>query len=615
MHLFYASIVNADDVEVVEVLAPKQSLTMSSNKISKSYFDERYTFSLNRTMADQLQTITGVSLTGQGGQFQSYAIRGFSRARIRTEIDGIPIITDRRAGNSASFIATGLLSIASVTKGPNSALYGSQAMGGVVSLTTELDHETSLKLGGQLNNDKVDLTLKHRKDNLSSAFSYQHANNNSAENGDKLNNQFERISGLIRYNFKHNDLTTIVSWLPSYGRGIGKSNIKFPELERSQYPQETHSLAQIQINSDNAWQAKLFHHYQNWDSETLRVSQYHSLTAYQSQTLGGQWLAKLSSSPLDSFLGIDWLSRKGVRINSEYKLLEQQSNLSSELMNNYMHGEEDNIAIFSKNGWQVNKARIDLGLRYDWIKHDNDKESKTDNNLSASLSLNYPIRTGLDLDLEIANGFRYPSLSEQFFTGITPRGYIQGNKELKAESSLGTQIGISWQDQEHLRLHGTFYHYEVDNYIERYQVDDEVLSYRNLDSAQIEGFEAELRWYINERIEHHFSYQQQKGQDKQQNLADIHPRRISWVVLGTFDDITIAHSLNYYFVVNHVAASESKRDSFLMWDFSIGYEYTDQNTISLALKNVSNESYYASLDESASLQPERSIRLSVSWEF
>jgi len=620
LHLFYASIVSADNIKIVEVLAPKQSLAISTSKISKSYVDERYTFSLNRTVADQLQTVIGVNLTGQGGQFQSYAIRGFSRARIRTEIDGIPIITDRQAGNSASFIAPNLFSIASVTKGPNAAIYGSQAMGGVVSLTTEMEEETSIKLGAQLTNNGVDLTLKHREENLSAAFAYQHANNSHATNGDEINSQFERVSGLLRYQHKHDNLTTTVSWLPSYGQHIGKSNAKFPNLEMSQYPQEVHSLTQIQINSDNGWLAKLFHHYQNWDSKTLRFNQYQSLTQYQSNTLGGQWLTKLNSLPFNSFVGIDWLSRKGVRINGEHQLLDemlaQETNLSSQLIHNNIQGEEDNVAIFSKQNWQAGKAHIGLGLRYDWIKQATNKDSKTDNNLSASLSLHYPMRSGLDIDLEIANGFRYPSLSELFFAGITPRGFIQGNNNLKAESSLGTQISINWQEQEHLSLHGTFYHYELDNYIERYQLDDETLSYRNVDSAQIDGFEAELRWYMNDHIEHHLAYQQQKGiGNQQQPLADLHPRKMSWVMLSTYNNITLANSVSYHFTVDRAAVSEVKRESFLLWDLSVNYEYTDQQTVILALTNISNESYYGSLDKAASLQPERSMRISINWQF
>ena len=93
----------------------------------------------------------------------------------------------------------------------------------------------------------------------------------------ELNTQFERFSGFVRYQQQNDDLTTTISWLPSLGKSIGKSNVKFSNQESSQYPEEVHSLAQVQLRSTHGWTAKLFHHYQNWDSETLRLEQYDAL--------------------------------------------------------------------------------------------------------------------------------------------------------------------------------------------------------------------------------------------------------------------------------------------------------------------------------------------------
>ena len=128
--------------------------------------------------------MSGVSLNGQGGQFQSYAVRGFSRARIRTEVDGIPIITDRRAGNSISFIAPDLFSDVTVLKGPSSTIYGSQALGGVVSLNTQMSEQSTIKLEGKKNNSFKGLTVKHKQDDLALGIAYQSANNDNAANGD-----------------------------------------------------------------------------------------------------------------------------------------------------------------------------------------------------------------------------------------------------------------------------------------------------------------------------------------------------------------------------------------------------------------------------------------------
>lgn len=608
---------NESNTEIIEVLAPKAELSLATSHQATSFLDDQYRFSLNRTIADRLVALPGVSLNGQGGQFQSYSIRGFSRSRIRTEIDGIPIITDRRAGNSISFIAPDLITQGQVIKGPSSALYGSQALGGVVSLTTQMLDETLVKVGGQFNNDAVNLTIKHQQDALSTAVAYQHGNNDRAANGDDLNTAFERVSGLLKYQVEHPGVTTLFSWLPSYTHDIGKSNIKYPNEEISRYPDEIHSLTQVQFNGDSGWLAKVFHHYQNWDSETIKVEQYQALTEYQSHTLGGQWLAPMSLSELDGYWGLDWLARKGVEINSHYDFFTETADLTENFIANAVTGDEDNFAIYGKINKPWYQANIAVALRYDWIKQQSDsEESITEAKLNGSISLSLPVTPGLIVELDLANGFRYPTLSERYFNGRTPRGFIQGNKALTPETSRGGQLAFSWQKFDQISLRSAVFYYDLDNYIERYRISDDLLSYRNLSAAKITGVEAELKWVLSTHTEHHFSYQQQKGEDNQgQTLADLIPKKLNWTMLMAYGDLSIANAISHRFSQQSVSSSELERKSVTLWDISIDYQLSDKQNIQLAINNINNQTYYGSFDADAALQPERSVRIATSWRF
>ena len=252
----------AKGIETIEVLAPKKTLSVDSGQLV--FVNEDFSFTQNRTIADKLVTIPGVSLNGQGGQFQSYNIRGFSRNRIRTEVDGIPIITDRRAGNSASFISPQLIAVSSVIKGPSSVLYGSQSMGGVVGLSTELPASNSVMAEFGVNYGLANVTFKAHDENMAAGISFQHSDNEYAPDGSELNTGYERVSGALKYVQQGENVTTTYSWLPSYGKDIGKSNARYPEQEVSDYPSELHSLAQVQWNANDNWLAKVFYHYQNW---------------------------------------------------------------------------------------------------------------------------------------------------------------------------------------------------------------------------------------------------------------------------------------------------------------------------------------------------------------
>lgn len=603
--------------ETIEILAPKQQLVLSANNQSSEYYDDRYTHNLNRTIADKLNTLSGVNLNGQGGQFQSYSIRGFSRGRIRTEVDGIPIITDRRAGNSISFIASDLFSDINVIKGPSSTFYGSQALGGVVSLSTETNEQRSVKVEGQSGSAYKGVTVKHLKGNLSLGLAQQSANNQQTPDGEPLNTQFNRVSGLFRYQHQNKGLTTTVSWLPSVGKDIGKSNAKHLSSEISQYPEEQHSLAQVQVNSGQDWLLKIFHHYQNWDSETLRIEQYKALTQYQSHTLGGQWLGLYQLNDSQSFIGLDWLSRKGVSIDSSYELLQTVAVLTPELMTNELIGEEDNLAIYNKTNWQLGNTQLTLSLRYDWLKQQNKALTEiTEQTLSASFTTHFVLSDSINLGFELANGFRYPTLSERFFNGSTPRGFIAGNANLKPETSLAAQTSVNWQLNDVIEIRSAFYHYDLNNYIERYRSNDDLLSHRNLPQAKVYGVEVEASWYVSDNIEHRFIFQQQNGRDhEQQRLDDLLPKKLNWSMLASFDNLSVTQAVTHYFDADQVGPSESKREHYTLWDMSLSYQLSPYQEISLVLNNLTNRNYFASLDEDAPLQPKRSVKLALIWQF
>ncbi|MEM9760865.1 MAG: colicin I receptor, partial [Pseudomonadota bacterium] len=76
------------ELEEVEVVGRRDTaaLAVPASRFDVLGYEEQV--SLNRTPADWLALLPGVSMNGQGGLLQSYSVRGFSRARIRTEFDG-----------------------------------------------------------------------------------------------------------------------------------------------------------------------------------------------------------------------------------------------------------------------------------------------------------------------------------------------------------------------------------------------------------------------------------------------------------------------------------------------------------------------------------------------
>ena len=309
---------------------------------------------------------------------------------------------------------------------------------------------------------------------------------------------------------------------------------------------------------------------------------------------------------------MDWLARKGVDISNSYTLF----NSDIALPNSQLQGKEDNLALFNKTQWELLGFNIDVGIRYDWLKQTSQTQSITEDNVSGSLAFGRRLYEKLSVNYELASGFRYPTLSERYFSGVTPRGIIIGNEALESERSLGNQIGLTWQVADGVALHGSVYHYALTNYIERYRTDENSLTYRNLGNAHIVGVEAELNWRVNDRFSNQITLASQQGEDDAgETLSDIQPTQLSWIVLYYFSDFTISNSVSYTFDETDYSSSEQALESYTLWDISLDYQASDNLNLAFVLNNLLNEEYRASLDDLAPLQPERSIKLSANWQF
>ena len=62
------------------------------------------------------------------------AIRGMARGRVLLLVDGARVTLERRVGPSATFMDPAVLEGIDVARGPGSVAYGSDALGGVISV-------------------------------------------------------------------------------------------------------------------------------------------------------------------------------------------------------------------------------------------------------------------------------------------------------------------------------------------------------------------------------------------------------------------------------------------------------------------------------------------------
>lgn len=567
--------------------------------------------SQDRTIADWLAGDPSMSLNGQGGLLQSYSIRGMSRSRVRTEIDGVPIITDRAAGNSASFLPPALIRTVTAQKGGSSAFYGSDAMGGVVSLQTR--RFTQLEVEGILQNrdNAFALTIGGAPgDDTYVGMTVRRADEASAADSTPLNTGYRQGAAVLRHERSWQALKLRLSGLLSRGEDIGKSDRDYPESE-SLYPHERHGILKLELERPNRWLLRLYGHGQDWQTQTQTGTYGNALNTYQSETLGSLFYfthAKLGGL---GRAGIEWVGRRGVSIRY------QEINSAGVVVTDSepVSGHQDNLGLFIDQQWTTGPLDAGLGLRFDHVSQAALAEKQSHSVLSASARLNWHMTEQATVFARWASGFRAPTLSELYYRGITPRGEIVGNNELEPEESVSTELGFELR-RDHFSLSLTGYRTDIDRYIERFDKTVTTRSYQNIGEGIIRGYEFRVVLKPSQRWAHAISYGYQSGRESATDdwLADLNPSKWRYGLTWRPSRVSVRLDLSHREARSEFGPGEVPLSSATLLNVAVSRPFGRQWEWGIACTNCSNQRFYGSADERAAWQPGRAVAVNFSWK-
>jgi iron complex outermembrane receptor protein/hemoglobin/transferrin/lactoferrin receptor protein len=137
--------------------------------------------------------------------------------------------------------------------------------------------------------------------------------------------------------------------------------------------------------------------------------------------------------------------------------------------------------------------------------------------------------------MQVGRGFRDPVLSDRYFRGPSGRGFITGNPDLDPETSLQLDLGLRYTSPR-VRAATYYYHYRIDDLIERYQTAPDFFTFRNRGRARLRGFEVEaqasLGWDVT--LESAFQVARGRALDDETYLDDIAPETLSLQLRKSF---------------------------------------------------------------------------------
>lgn len=594
---------------VVSVAPGDTGYTPSSS--SASVIDVSRLATPPSTLTDIVATAPGVAENGQGGIFQTYSIRGVARQRVLTLISGMRIVGERRAGVSAAFLDPGLIGKVDVVRGPSSTYYGSGALGGVIQLFPREFEGTTVEVGYETNGEGSRQLVGWGNDGWSLGLAHRTSGRGETADGEILNDEYDQASSVLTRSWKRGAIDYSVLALASQGVDIGKSNVDFPERVTF-YPEENHAVVRFAMRSDKGWGFDAWAHPN--DLET-RVERDGLLTTTLNEAIdsGFNFHGRRRWDEHTSLrFGMDYFGRRKVEAWESIRPIDGRGR--PEVVQKPLDGSEDELGLYSAFERNWGGTVLLVGGRFAAQRQSAaDAESRDQTALSGFAGLVVPLRPGLELAANLGTGLRFASLSERFFSGVTPRGSIIANPDLDPERARSIDLALRYYGSRLFLSAGAF-GTQVRDYIERIELAADELTFVNLTRGELTGFELEGAYRLSSQLSLAFGGHALAGRgDDDVPLADVPADQVFVRASWRRGRWSVAQRWEHRFEKSDPGNGENAIGAADLVSAVLALELTDGFTLGVSGRNLLDESYFATADDKAELARGRSLGLTLTW--
>tara|TARA_R110000868_G_scaffold72133_5_gene210413 strand:+ start:6280 stop:8031 length:1752 start_codon:yes stop_codon:yes gene_type:complete len=525
---------------------------------TQSYVLEGEELQSSGTINQALSKVPGlfISQSGAYGGNTTYFMRGLGRGQVKVLIDGIEINdpTDIDRSVQLQHFAVSNIERIEVLKGASGALYGADSSGGVILITTKKDLTSTLSAsygshetwgGGFYTSAKQgDWRIRASGDLVSSEGISAY---NSA-----------RVSGNAEKDFYKRSLLNLGLANPSVGLNFNVKSVNakadidsslsgdIVNGDLSRYDHMIYSIGHEAPLRDGLWLVKTDIAYSTIERDV-------QTNHFEGETLQAKIEAKLLYSENQALVVYSDYTADEMQASSEFSDKNQES-FGLGLTHHHSH----------KTFFFDQSLRIDKAQAY---------ASK----LSGRLGLGKNIDQNQTVKLQIATGFKAPTLYQRFSS-------YGGDQDLRATKSLSTQLSYS-RNVEGLISEATVFNNDVRNAID---YDLTTSSYKNIGKTNTYGIEISNTWTI-EKIKLLTNYTWQRARNEL-NGADL-ARQPRW--FGTFGiGYEVAQDLSLDF--SHEAVSKRDDSGKLPYydTYNLQANWSHNKALfNLSLKNIFDREY------------------------
>ena len=575
-----------DDYETISVVSkiPKSANTVisSADKIDKTFLRNSQSKDLTSLLRESLALDT--SSNGGIGQLSSVFLRGTNSNHMLVKVNGVKINPSTAGGASIYNLDTDLINSVEIGYGPLSSVHGSEAVGGVMNISTKpIERESNYKIGIQ---------------------------------GGPDNYQKELLS--FNYGFSENIFT---SFSGSRTKTDGFPALSNSQLDRAYDNYTVISSVDFSMNDFNldfsSWKAGGEIEYLVFGAP---VSQDYENSAYGmtfSKRLSNESVNKLSVSTSEdfikqnnpNFLGLLDLT-KTKRDNLELSLIRNKSSKVLRFYNFGLDSEKEDVDYSSYGTTYQEKIRTNsifgslglklygnpLNLTFRRSDHDTYKD-----NLSWNIEGMWNLSNEWRMGLTNGSSFRSPLSSELYGFG--------GNTNLKPEINKSTELNFK-RDTKAQKISIAFFDSQLTNLI-AFDYEDYVL--KNITESTNKGLD--IKYKLNEGLWNLSIFLRiQDPKDLEGNQLLRRSKKSASLTL-TRETYKTVSSLNVSSFGKRLDFGNIDLPSYNLVNLSFSRRLNDRTTIFLKLENLFDENYYTAAASNAFyLNQDRALWLKFNYE-
>lgn len=588
-----------------------------------------------------IENVAGVNQVSEG-QAAVPAVRGLARGRTLIIIDGARVTSERRVGPSATYLDPSIVDSVDVARGPGSVAYGSDAFGGVISIRTRRvlpASPWSVRFSATAGTGVPDRRLSGQvSKGLPAGSVLFAAHTRSADDwespeGPVFNSGFADHGFLARVEQQVGRGMISVGWQSDFGRDIERPRNNSRTV-RFYYPHE---------NSHRFTAA-----YEQQDAGFFRrVSVNTFLGSYDQRTdqdrfataTAGRSIERADVSAKDfgmrAFgekllgearleLGLDLNGRFGLEAIDDFVAYDLQGAIASTRPNlSIDNARRTDTGLYANLDTALTPVlSLGAGGRADYVVTKNTGGyfgdlSTSNGGASGYLALTAGAFRGVSTTLQVARGFRDPTLSDRYYRGPTGRGFITGNPDLDPETSWQVDWTVRYTAPRY-RLAAFYYQYRINDLIERYQAATDFFFFRNRGSARVRGFEVEAQADLGRGFTLDVATQVAQGValDTGSYLDDISPFNLTTLLRKAFGARAYTQArLAFFSADENEGPTEREVPGYTLLDAQAGYTVAGPLEIRVQARNLLNETYLASQDVRAVLAAGRSASVTLAVKF